>query len=166
MLWCRILFDCRKCLPTSPSAHSTVLIRKNVEVFEAREEDVTTNAQGRNKPIVLGQVGIRCIHCARIPPGERARGAMYYPSKLDGLYQAAQNLANSHLLDVCPFVPATVRAEMCRLKEKKSSAGGGKSSWAERLTALGVYEDDCGLRFANRIDALRSGHHHHHHHHH
>jgi hypothetical protein len=87
---------------------------------------------------------------------------MYYPSKLDGVYQASQNLANAHLLQLCPLVPQHIRDELMRLKDKKSSAGGGKNSWAERLTALGVYEDDCGLRFANRIDALRHNHHHHH----
>lgn len=131
-----------------------MLVRKNVELFEARGEDITSNAQGRNKPIVLGQVGIRCIHCAKIPPGERVRGAQYYPSKLDGLYQAAQNLANGHLLDGCPLIPASVREDLIQLKAQKSSAGGGKSAWGQRVHALGVYEDECGLRFADRLDAF------------
>ena len=137
-----------------------VLVRKNVELFEAKEEDVTSNAQGRNKPINLGQVGIRCVHCAKIPPPQRVRGAQYYPSKMDGLYQAAQNLANGHLLDGCPLIPVATREELIRLKAKKSSAGGGKAAWAERVHALGVFEDDCGLRFADRIDAFMSPHHH------
>lgn len=34
-------------------------------MFEAKQEDVDAGAQGRNKPIVLGQVGIRCIHVSR-----------------------------------------------------------------------------------------------------
>ena len=138
-----------------------MLVRKNVEVFEAREEDVASNAQGRNKPIVLGQAGIRCIHCAHVPPRDRARGAMYYPSKLDGLYQAAQNLANGHLLDGCPLVPAATREELKQSKDKKSSVGGGKAAWAERVHALGVFEDECGLRFANSINAFASKHSHH-----
>lgn len=36
--------------------------RKQIELFEAKQEDVDAGAQGRNKPIILGQVGIRCIH--------------------------------------------------------------------------------------------------------
>ena len=139
----------------------TVLVRKNVELFEANEEDVASNAQGRNKPIVLGQAGIRCVHCAKISPRERVRGAQYYPSKLDGLYQAAQNLANGHLLDGCPQIPSPVREELIRLKAQKSSAGGGKAAWAQRVHVLGVYEDDCGLRFASRVDAFVSPHEHH-----
>jgi len=35
-------------------------IRKQIEFFEALPEDVNTNAQGRNRPIVAQQVGIRC----------------------------------------------------------------------------------------------------------
>jgi hypothetical protein len=131
-----------------------VLVRKNIELFEAKEEEVASSAQGRNKPIVLGQVGIRCMHCAVVPPRERSRGAMYYPSKLFGLYQAAQNLANGHLVEGCPMVPDSVRAELVKLKAKKSAAGGGKVAWAERTTALGVFEDSCGLRFAMSVGAF------------
>lgn len=32
------------------------LVRKQIELFEANETDVEAGAQGRNKPIVLGQV--------------------------------------------------------------------------------------------------------------
>ena len=135
-----------------------MLVRKNVELFEAKEDDVASNAQGRNKPIVLGQVGIRCIHCAAMHPSQRTRGAMYYPSKFDGLYQAAQNLANGHLLEGCPLVPAHIRSELVRLKDKKSGAGGGKAAWAERIFALGVYEDECGLRFASRVNEFANQH--------
>ena len=40
------------------------LARKQMELFEAQEIDVEAGAQGRNRGIVLGQVGIRCRHCA------------------------------------------------------------------------------------------------------
>ena len=61
--------------------------RKQIELFEATQEDVNAGAQGRNKPIVLGQVGIRCVHCAALPPRFRSRAAVYYPSRLSVLYQ-------------------------------------------------------------------------------
>lgn len=35
-------------------------VRKLIEVFEADKEDTSTSARGRNRPIVSGQVGIRC----------------------------------------------------------------------------------------------------------
>jgi hypothetical protein len=150
------------CDPDSFSPYQ-VMVRKNIELFEACHEYVESSAQGRNKAIVLGQVGIRCIHCSTLPPKERSRGAFYFPSKLEGLYQAAQNLANGHLISEddrrCPFVPAETLASMLYIKnEQKSSAGGGKSAWADRAHAIGVYEDEHGLRFAPTIDAFAKHH--------
>jgi hypothetical protein len=43
-----------------------VYLRANfAEAFAATEEDIAAPMHGRNKPIALGQVGIRCMHCKR-----------------------------------------------------------------------------------------------------
>ncbi|KAL7562784.1 hypothetical protein ACA910_020896 [Epithemia clementina (nom. ined.)] len=126
------------------------LVRKNIELFEANFQDIESNAQGRNRPIVLGQVGIQCRHCTSLAPKHRARGAVYYPAKLEGLYQAAQNQANGHLAEYCNHIPPAIRQELLRLKDRKSSAGGGKKYWADGVRVLGVYEDANGLRFTRR----------------
>jgi hypothetical protein len=43
-----------------------VFLRANfAEAFGADEEDIAAPMHGRNKPIALGQVGIRCMHCKR-----------------------------------------------------------------------------------------------------
>lgn len=123
------------------------LVRKQVELFEARPEDVASNAKGRNKPIVIGQVGIRCKHCRLLPPKSRQRGATYYPAKLNGLYQAAQSMASGHLCNHCGHIPQNIRHELLVLRERKSSAGGGKKYWGDGVRVLGVYEDESGLRF-------------------
>jgi hypothetical protein len=124
------------------------LVRKQIELFEATVEDVESNAQGRNRPIVLGQVGIRCRHCSMLPPKHRERGAIYYPAKLQGIYQAAQNLAVAHLGTHCLQIPAEIRDQLTMLRERKSSAGGGKKYWADGVRVLGVLEGRDGLRFA------------------
>ena len=123
------------------------VVRKQIELFEASREDAESNAQGRNRPIVMGQVGIRCIHCTFLPPKHRARGATYYPAKLEGLYQAAQNMASGHLCEYCPHVPDAIRRELLKLRERKSSAGGGKKYWADGIKVLGVHEAEGCLRF-------------------
>jgi hypothetical protein len=123
------------------------LVRQQIELFEALPEDVTSNAKGRNKPIVIGQVGIRCRHCRLLPPKSRHRGATYYPAKLKGLYQAAQSMASGHLCNHCGHIPHSIRQELLVLRERKSSAGGGKKYWADGVLVLGVYEDKNGLRF-------------------
>jgi hypothetical protein len=116
-------------------------------------EDIESNAQGRNKPIVLGQVGIRCRHCNMLPPKQRTRGSVYYPTKLEGVYQAAHNLAISHLGSYCPNIDACLREQMAMLHEKKSPSGGGKKIWADRAGVLGVFEDADGLRFEKRLNS-------------
>ena len=123
------------------------LVRQQIELFEAGPEEVATNARGRNKPVVLGQVGIRCRHCAGLPVRQRLKASLYYPQKLDRLYQASQSLANDHLMQVCQQIPEHIRAELKRLREEKATALSGKKYWGERARESGVYEDEAGLRF-------------------
>ena len=58
------------------------LARKQIEIFETTDNEAGSNAQGRNRPIIPGQVGIRCKHCAHLPRKERKTGSVYYPSKV------------------------------------------------------------------------------------
>jgi hypothetical protein len=126
-------------------------IRKQIELFEASPEDISSNAQGRNHPVVLGQVGIRCRHCAALPYKNRARGAVYYPTKLHLVYQSARNMATFHLNGSCQCLPMASESDTSEhRKDRKSTAGGGKKYWAENVRSLGVYEDETGLRFIQR----------------
>jgi hypothetical protein len=133
-----------------------VAVRRHIEAFEAHDIDVDSGAQGRNRPVVLGQLGIRCRWCAHVAPKERTRGAVYYPSKLLGVYQAAQNLAKNHLCESCTNVPANLRTELCLLRDKKSSVSGGKGHWAKALEALSVHEDEHGLRYGHFLGSPHS----------
>ena len=58
--------------------------------------------------------------------------------------------ASGHLCDHCQHVPKELRSQLLQLKERKSSAGGGKKYWADGVRILGVYEDEDGLRFTPR----------------
>lgn len=58
------------------------LARKQIELFESTPEEAGTNAQGRNKPINPGQVGIRCRHCSKLPKEQRKTGSVYYPNRV------------------------------------------------------------------------------------
>lgn len=61
------------------------LIREQIDLFAAKQADIDCSAQGRNRPIVIDQVGIRCRHCASLPSSRRSRGAVYFPARLSGL---------------------------------------------------------------------------------
>ena len=141
----RLLLYMKSCDDDNLSSYQC-LVRKQIEIFEATAEDIASTAQGRNKPIVPRQVGIRCRHCSGIPPRHRTRGATYYPAKLNGLYQAAQNMATAHLGTHCQLIPDALRRDLTILKDRKSSAGGGKQYWADCVRMLGVVESDDILR--------------------
>ena len=78
-----------------------ILVRQQLELFVAAPEDVESNTQGRKKPVVLGQVGLRCRHCAPFPLRSRGRGAVYYPGTLFGIYQVWMFVAGCCLLCRC-----------------------------------------------------------------
>jgi len=55
------------------------LLRQQLELFEADSHDVIngTFRQGRTTPIQLGQIGLRCKHCATAPLSIRTKGSVY-----------------------------------------------------------------------------------------
>ena len=140
-----------------------VLLRKNIELFEAQESDVDSHSHVHaalpTTPIVAGQVGIRCIHCAHVRPASaRAPGACYFPGKREGVYQAAQNLGKSHLFELCPCVPDQVRVDLMVLRAQKASGKKGKKAWADRLIALGRWKSVAGDYDMQALISLTSYH--------
>jgi hypothetical protein len=123
------------------------LARQQIEFFEAKESDVAAGARGRNNPISLGQVGIRCRHCKSSSPTTRGRAAVYFPTKFDLVYQTAVNMTSTHLCTHCKEVPTETRDQLVRLRDQRSTVGGGKSYWAEATKILGIVETQRGLRF-------------------
>jgi len=137
-------------LPSDDDALSQFqcLVRKQIELFQAVPEDVESMARGRNRRITMGQIGIRCRHCNFLQPKKRTRGATYYPAKFDIVYQSSQNMAIMHLCENCPHIPEDIKSELQKLRDCKSTAGGGKVYWADGVSALGVVETKYGgLRF-------------------
>lgn len=137
------------------------LLRQQLEFFAADWDDVAV-IQGRNKPVVRKQVGLRCIHCAHIPIKDRGIGSTYFSARLDAIYQSAQNMAKKHLLDKCRHIPPEIRQQL--LESKRSSAGwtrsgsknllpvgSGKIYWAEAAVAVGVIEDTANDRLEFRF---------------
>ena len=65
------------------------LTRQQIEFFEATAEDVSKrNSSVKNATtlrIIVGQVGMRCIHCAQAPLKHRTEGSVCYPNKIVGI---------------------------------------------------------------------------------
>jgi hypothetical protein len=134
------------------SAHQ-IFLRCQIEVFAATVADVTTHRRGRNKAIVLGQVGIRCRHCAHVPLVQRIKGSCYYPASVLGLYQAAQNMCTNHLqCGLCDVMPDNSKNQFAQLLiTKTASLGGGRHYWAEMAACtFDLVDTEQGIKSSRR----------------
>jgi hypothetical protein len=125
-----------------------IMIRRNIEYFEVGNEEINATSHGRRRDIRLGQVGIRCKHCAVLPSRQRPKGAVYYPSTLRALYQAAQNMAATHFTLACEMIDEELKEKFKLFQESRASAGhGGKKYWSDCARAVGIVETITGLKF-------------------
>lgn len=124
-----------------------VYLRSNfAEAFGATEADIAAPMHGRNKPIALGQVGIRCLHCRDDPPGERGQQATSYPSLISGIYNSVQQMLRLHY-DCCTSLPKEVKAKVEQLKVSSSARGGRKQYWIDSAKRLGLVDTPHGIHF-------------------
>jgi hypothetical protein len=126
-----------------------VLLRENIEVFQATHEEERLHVRGRNVEIYLNQVGIRCIHCKHLPMVRRKKGFMYFPSNTLRIYQAAQNMATWHMLSgLCEEMPGEVQEQFQTLGTTKAVAGkAGRVYWAQSAEDhLGLVNTPLGIR--------------------
>lgn len=123
------------------------LVRQQMELFEASEDDVQFNISKMSKAIAVGQVGLRCRHCAVLPPFARPKAAVYYPRTLDSLYQFGQNMVKNHHCGSCMKIDEDTKNKLLHLQEERRRGKGGRERWAEAARAMGVVEGQRGLRF-------------------
>lgn len=130
--------------------------RHCVEAFTAKEADIQTPSKGKRKPIIVGQVGIRCPHCKpdptvveSTPAGElqRERGSVYYPTSLASIYNATMNLLQRHLHS-CPKVPQKIMDRYRELKKDDARSGTSKKYWIESAKSMGFIDTIGGIRMS------------------
>ena len=92
------------------------LLREQLEAFAATPQDVAERKTGV-KPVV-GQVGIRCVHCAHLDPNKRAKGAVSYPKSTTLLHQAVRNFQRHHFF-ACEKMPAEIKEKLISFTPKK-----------------------------------------------
>lgn len=121
-------------------------VRRNLEVFCASVEDVNIAAQDRKYPITVGQVGIRCIHCAMAGgQGVCRRDAVAYPYSISGVYEAVREFQRLHL-GSCKNVPTATKQKLEGLKEASSLSSVLRKYYVVAAKALGMYDTPDGIR--------------------
>lgn len=134
-----------------------ILLRSQIEAFSATADDLSTHARGRNKPITLRQVGIRCRHCSHVALNRRKKGSAYFPFSLLGLYQAAQNMGSSHFHgESCSDMSDDLKEKFVESISCKSTVGSGKLYWAQSARKLGLVDTEHGIRFIRDLVAVVS----------
>jgi hypothetical protein len=130
-------------------------LRQHIEAFAATSEDVYSPIRGRNKPVLLHQVGIRCRHCAHISANRRTKGSVYFPSSTMGIYQAAQNMSTMHLqCGLCPEMPEsdkTLFAQLIGTKTAGTSSAGGRTYWGRCAQQMGLVDTEKGVFVVGNI---------------
>jgi len=139
-------------------------VRRNVEVFVATDDDVTAPAPGRKNRVTRGQVGIRCINCARLPIKNRVKRAVCYPPTVSGIYHSVSNMKFDHFGN-CQGLSTQARDDFTKLKaacNRRSGGSGGSSSGRSRngsisnstaqyyhdsALRLGLIDTEQGIRF-------------------
>lgn len=151
-------------------------VRRHIELFVADPDDIAAPAPGRKTRVVLGQVGLRCIHCARLPPKDRVKRAVCYPAAVAGIYHSVSNMKFDHF-DKCRGLPEPERAIFTKLRSScgrhgpragkglggimnndnnsVSNANSTAQYYHDSAARLGLVDSDTGIRFAQRaVDAV------------
>ena len=123
------------------------LVRRQIEVFCASKDDVEAAKAERMYPIVEGQVGIRCIHCAVARRGEvDTKGlAAAYPFSVNGVFESVREFQRVHL-DICPNLPPATKTKLTSLKLATSLTSVLRKYYILSAKALGLYDTTHGIR--------------------
>jgi hypothetical protein len=135
-------------LPQDRIALSETLcvVRENIEVFEATQNDVDAPAPGRKHAVVVGQVGLRCIHCRYTTKcSDRVKRAVCYPSSIKRIYRTVIDMKLDHFSQ-CKYVPISLKERLDKLKAIHTrSTGTTMQYFIHAAHTLGMEDGDCGV---------------------
>jgi hypothetical protein len=142
-----------------------IFVRQQIEVFTATVSEITQPAPGRKVRVVLGQVGLRCVHCANIPIKDRVKRAVCYPAAISGIYHAVSNMKFDHF-NKCRALPAREREMFAALRSSCGRHGPRNNSGSKCVSnstaqyyhdsaiALGLVDSENGIRFRDVSSAV------------
>mmetsp|Transcript_17633 Transcript_17633/g.26709 ORF Transcript_17633/g.26709 Transcript_17633/m.26709 type:complete len:451 (+) Transcript_17633:3-1355(+) len=117
-------------------------VRANMmEIFTVKEDDM--ELEDEDSGIILGQVGIRCSACARLPEDERPEGHAYFPKSISAIHQNASDLQRRHFMS-CNEIPHDAKKSFQSLKGFAAKAEAETQQyWINSARELGLanYED-------------------------
>jgi hypothetical protein len=137
-------------------------VRKNIELFAATQEDVSSPSPGRRNRVAVGQVGIRCIYCCKSPSKDRTKRAVCYPPTVHGIYHCVSNMKFDHF-EVCKNIPDATKLRLQQLKKSCNRKGGSQSAnctaqyYSDSAIRLGLADSRMGIRFRVKPEMKTQG---------
>lgn len=114
-------------------------VRKQIEVFSAGKADVEHALEEQKYPILIGQVGLRCLHCAKLGGGSRG-DAVTYPCAVSGIYDSVKELQRRHF-DTCSSLPLELKRQRSNLTRGASSLSSVlRRYYVQAARAIGLYD--------------------------
>jgi len=85
---------------------------QNIEMFKATEDDTVDRATEAGA-VIIGQVGIRCIHCG-VSPFARAQFSTVYPGSVGSLAASLRHMKDTHFR-ACERTPIEIMQRLAHL---------------------------------------------------
>lgn len=118
-----------------------------VEIFAATEKDVSARHSKGAQKLAVGQVGIRCLHCAHLRPRDRAERAVCYPSSISRIYQTVADMQRFHF-EQCREIPPKIRKIYKSLKTTRPrGVGSPQTYWVQSAKLLDLADTENGIQF-------------------
>jgi hypothetical protein len=124
------------------------LLRENVAAFSATDADIAVRTP-TTFSVVVGQVGIGCVHCLALPPKDRANRAVCFPFSVTRIYQSVADIQRFHFNE-CKMVPPEVRQRFLELQAQSTKGSKGfatRQYWVSSAKKLGLVDTPKGMRF-------------------
>lgn len=138
------------------------LITESIELFEASSTDVATQRIGNGRrAIELGNVGLRCRHCAEL--GVMTIGSIAYTNELKPLPHNMYTMVKRHLLETCKNVSEELRSTLLIAKKSSTSQSmtrgriGLPAYLRTLITHFGLTDDGKKDGVRRRVDTGLSG---------
>ena len=89
-----------------------------------------------------GQVGLRCVFCARVAPNLCSKTAQIFPRNLENLYRKVCIWQREHFTGdkkhtPCAYLPEEVR-HLYKMKKEESNARGHVAYWKQSASSIGL----------------------------
>jgi len=129
-------------------------VRRQLEVFCASDQDVSLAEADRKYPVRVGQVGIRCIHCAIAAGNSRTRGAaVQFPFSICGIYESVREFQRVHL-ESCPNLPRSIKGKLLGFQGSASLSSVLRRYYVLSAKALGMYDTNNGISAGGKVEPV------------